>query len=63
MPLHARAALFENGGAAWQRASALVMQGVTRQETGSADYLDAHWLARCHNLITEEEANRPPEQR
>jgi hypothetical protein len=54
------AGLFESDtGEKWKSANlVLIGPGVTTEETGSADYLDAYWPGRYFGFITEDEANK-----
>ena len=56
--------LFESrdDGKTWQEGNLTLNCGSNALcETGSADFLDAYWLARYHNFITEEQANAAPQ--
>jgi photosystem II stability/assembly factor-like uncharacterized protein len=56
--------LFESrdNGKTWQEGNlTLNSRSNALSETGSADFLDAYWLARYHNFITEEQANAVPQ--
>jgi len=56
--------LFESrdNGQTWQEGNLTLNCGSNALcETGSADFLDAYWLARYHRFITEEQANAAPE--
>ncbi len=49
------------GGEAWTNSNLmLIFRSNIRREIGSADYLDAYWMARYHGFITEEEATMDP---
>lgn len=56
--------LFESrdDGKRWQEGNLTLNCGSNALcETGSADFLDAYWLARYHNFITDEQAKSVPE--
>jgi len=58
------AGLFESrdDGQMWQEGNLTLNCGSNALcETGSADFLDAYWLARDHGFITEEQANAVPQ--
>ena len=48
-------------GRTWQDANlVLIFRSNIRREVGAADFLDAYWMGRFHNFITEEQARDDP---
>jgi hypothetical protein len=38
----------------------LTFRSNIRREVGAADFLDAYWMARYHDFLTEEQAREDP---
>ncbi len=50
-----------DGGRTWKDANlVLIFRSNIRREVGAADFLDAYWMARYHDFITEEQAREDP---
>jgi hypothetical protein len=50
-----------DGGRTWKSSNLiLTFRWNIRREVGSAGYLDAYWMARYHDFITEEQAREDP---
>ena len=50
-----------DGGKIWKSSNLILnFRGNIRREVGSAGYLDAYWMARYHDFITEEQAQEDP---
>jgi hypothetical protein len=50
-----------DGGKTWKNSNLiLTFRSSIRREVGSAGYLDAYWMARSHDFITEEQALEDP---